>query len=167
MKGVGKTTIGFFLAQKINKAFIDLDRLIEEKYTEHNGEKASCREIFEKEGREYFRDLESEVLSSLSDISNTVFATGGGTPLEKQNQEALKGMGTIVFLDEEFSILSERILRRGVPAYIKNKDNAKEELQKRYDTRTKVYQNIADHHIVCEGRNPNEVVNEIIKTVNI
>ena len=166
MKGAGKTTIGSILAKACRMKFIDLDRLIEQKYQKLTNEQLSCRAIYTKEGRNYFEALESESLQSIRETS-IVVSTGGGTPLDKENQKTLKSLGTIVYLEESFDILAERILKLGIPAYIKDKDNAHEELRKRYEKRAIVYKQIADHTITCNGRRPDEVVNEIIKMLDI
>lgn len=166
MKGVGKTTIGRALAEICNMQFIDLDQLISEKHQKLTGEKLSCREIYTKEGRNYFEVLESESLLSIQ-ATSTVVSTGGGTPLDQENQNTLKSLGTIVYLDEVFDTLAERILEKGVPAYIKDKKNPCEELRNQYERRTLIYKQIADHTIICNERSPNEVVNDIIKALDL
>ncbi len=166
MKGVGKTTIGHALAEICSMKFIDLDQLIEQKHQKLTSEKLSCREIYMKEGQNYFEVLESESLLSIQ-ATSTVLSTGGGTPLGQENQKTLKSLGTIVYLDEAFDILAERILAKGVPAYIKDKTNPREELRKRYERRVKVYKQIADYTITCNGRTPSEIVNDIIKVLDL
>ena len=58
--GSGKTTCGKLLAETLNRPFVDCDEFIE------GYAKRSISEIFEQEGEEGFRDLESLVISVLS-----------------------------------------------------------------------------------------------------
>ena len=55
MMGVGKSTIGKKLAQRLKLKFIDVDQVIEAK------EKSTIKEIFEKKGEDYFRNIEKKL----------------------------------------------------------------------------------------------------------
>ena len=55
MMGVGKSTIGKKLAQKLKLNFVDIDRVIQEK------EKSKIKDIFQKKGENYFRKLEKRI----------------------------------------------------------------------------------------------------------
>ena len=55
-------------------------------------------EIFETVGEKAFRDLESYVTSLIKNHSNTIFATGGGVVLRKQNRDILKKSGMVIWL---------------------------------------------------------------------
>ncbi len=90
LMGCGKSTIGRKLSRHLNMAFIDVDDDIEQHY-------GSIKNIFEK-GEEYFRDLESQRVESLSKRENTVIATGGGVVLRPSNIDALKKNGQIFYL---------------------------------------------------------------------
>lgn len=90
--GSGKTTIGHILANKIGWDFLDLDKLIE---TE-TGKKISG--IFQEEGEEYFRQLESEYLKKISHYQQHIVSLGGGTIAFFDNLNILKNSGRIVYL---------------------------------------------------------------------
>ena len=55
MMGVGKTTIGKNLANKLSFGFIDIDKLIEKK------EGCSINIIFKNKSESYFRELEKTI----------------------------------------------------------------------------------------------------------
>ena len=55
MMGVGKSTIGKKLAQRLKLKFIDVDQVIEKR------EKSTIKEIFEKKGEDYFRNIEKKL----------------------------------------------------------------------------------------------------------
>jgi shikimate kinase len=102
LMGVGKTTIGRKLAEKLGKTFLDCDREIEERTG------VTIELIFEIEGEEGFRRRESAVLDELTARSNVVIATGGGAVLGPENREWLKERGTVVYLNAPVKILAGR-----------------------------------------------------------
>ena len=55
MMGVGKSTIGRLIANKLKVRFIDIDNLIEKK------EGKSIKKFFKKVVRQYFRDIEEKI----------------------------------------------------------------------------------------------------------
>lgn len=102
--GSGKTTFGKALAQKLNMSFLDTDAYIEEQAGK------PIVKIFEEDGEEYFRKLETEVLIRLRDtVSNTVFSTGGGMPLRNQNARLLKEIGRVYYLTAANQVIYDRV----------------------------------------------------------
>lgn len=88
----GKSSVGRFLAEESGMKLVDLDQLIIDKAG------MTIPEIFEKVGEKAFRDLESYVTSLISNQQDTIFATGGGIILRKQNRDILKKSGIVVWL---------------------------------------------------------------------
>ena len=73
--GCGKSHWGKQLSEKLKLPFFDLD---EEIVKEEN---KTITEIFAKDGEEYFRQKEKDVLYTLTEKHHSfVLATGGGTP---------------------------------------------------------------------------------------
>ena len=68
----GKTAVGELLARRLGWAFVDLDRLIEER------EGRPVREIFAAGGEPGFRRIEAEVSDSVAVWARMVLAPGGG-----------------------------------------------------------------------------------------
>lgn len=104
--GSGKSHVGKRLAPRMGYEFIDLDHLIET----NAGKKIAA--IFQTEGEEHFRQLESATLKSLGKKDKIIISTGGGAPCFFDNMEWMKKHGKTVFLDVETSILVERLLPR-------------------------------------------------------
>ncbi len=95
LPGVGKSTVGELLAQKLHVPFFDLDRMIETKYG------VLIRELFQNKKESYFRVLEMQCLRefSLKRLpSSYVLATGGGTITGFNNIDVLKRLGMLVYL---------------------------------------------------------------------
>jgi shikimate kinase len=90
--GSGKTTVGKFLAYKLNKTFIDLDTYIEEK------EKSSISQLFAAKGEIYFRKQEGHYLKEiLESKSDYILALGGGTPCYGTNMLQINNSKSISF----------------------------------------------------------------------
>jgi len=100
--GVGKTSLGKKLANKLNYTFLDTDQFIEKK------ENLSVSEIFEKKGEEYFRQLENELVSNLP-CEKHVIATGGGLPCRKENIYNLNKCGITIYLHRPVKELAARL----------------------------------------------------------
>lgn len=90
--GSGKSSVGRLLAADLDVPFIDLDESIV------TSAGLSIAEIFESQGEETFRQLETEALLSLQDASPSVVACGGGVVLSPANRAALKRMGKVLYL---------------------------------------------------------------------
>lgn len=102
--GSGKSTAGKKLAASLGWAYIDLDRKIEE----HAGK--SIPVIFEQDGEEYFRKIESDVLRNLASQKETIISTGGGTPCHGDNMDFMLSSGTTVYLKLTPAQLASRLL---------------------------------------------------------
>ena len=92
MPGCGKSTIGRALARRQGKAFLDLDRLIEERAGK------SIPAIFAQEGEEAFRTLESWAVREAGARTGCVISTGGGVVTRAENCAPLRQNGVIIHL---------------------------------------------------------------------
>ena len=92
LPGSGKTTVGRQLARRLAIPFVDSDHAIENRLG------CSVREYFEREGEARFRDIESEVLSDLSQNYTGVLSTGGGSVLRPENRQCLRERGHVFYL---------------------------------------------------------------------
>ena len=94
MMGSGKSSTGRPLAERLGYGFIDADAVIE-KVTG-----SSISEIFERDGENHFRDLETQVLRSISERHSLVVATGGGIVTRSENW-GMMHQGIVIWLDVE------------------------------------------------------------------
>jgi len=92
MMGVGKTTIGKKLAQKLDFEFVDIDEYIERKF------QLKIPQIFFTHGESYFRMLEEEFSQELAQKRSTVISTGGKTLLYRKNLNYLSSSGIVITL---------------------------------------------------------------------
>ena len=103
MMGVGKSTIGKSLADKLEYTFIDIDKVIEKK------EGCSINLIFKNKSENYFRKLETSISLKELKKGNTVISLGGGAFLDKSIRQAVKSSSVSFWLDVEMSQLIKRL----------------------------------------------------------
>jgi len=135
--GAGKTTIGRQIARFLGFDFFDSDREIEQRTG------VTIPLIFELEGEEGFRRREKDIISELSKKSNMVLATGGGAVLKKENQQALKNSGTIIYLCAGIDDLLERTSKDKNRPLLQT-DNPRKKLQSILTEREPIYRELAD-----------------------
>jgi len=90
--GVGKTTVGKALAEKMGREFIDSDPLIE------NLAGRSIPHIFSQLGEAEFRRLETKVCAELAARQGAIIALGGGALMNPGNRAAMERSGLVVCL---------------------------------------------------------------------
>ncbi|MFP3950671.1 MAG: shikimate kinase [Candidatus Bathyarchaeia archaeon] len=105
--GVGKTSIGRVLAEKLNVEFIDLDEVI----VERTGIPIS--RIFEVYGEARFREIEKEITKEMAEKNKKVIACGGGTILDSENKRYLSHNARMVLLTAEPTVILDRVERQG------------------------------------------------------
>ena len=103
--GSGKTFLGNTAASQLSIPFFDMDELI----VSETG--SSIAEIFKKNGEDYFRNKEAEVLRSLESKRKGLIATGGGTPCFKDNMDWMNANGITVYLEASAAFLYHRLVR--------------------------------------------------------
>lgn len=152
--GAGKTTIGKLLAKQLNREFIDCDWYI----AEQTG--ADIPWIFEKEGEAGFRERESRAISELTDLSKIVMATGGGAVGLEYNRKLLK-KGLVIYLNASVETQFART-KKDKNRPLLQQDNPKAVLEKLYQIRHPLYQQVADIVVPTGRLYPRQMVNEII-----
>ncbi len=101
--GVGKSTVGKGLSERLEYELIDTDELIEEK------EGLSISSIFEKKGEDYFRELETDTIKELSSSDNIVVSCGGGIIKNEENVKLMKDSGRVILLTASPESIYERV----------------------------------------------------------
>ena len=101
--GSGKSTVGKALSLLTGKEFVDIDLMIEEI------EQKTIPDIFDCEGEEYFRAVETDCLKKISIRTNLIVSTGGGLPVDPVNVEAMENSGCIIWLKASPETILERL----------------------------------------------------------
>lgn len=144
--GTGKSTIGRQLSKKLGYPLIDTDARIVAQ------EKRSIADIFEAEGEEHFRDLETETLRSLQsdNCHKRIIATGGGLVLREENRHLLRDLGFVVWLVATPETILERTSRNKDRPLLQTKD-PEETIRMMLDQRDTSYRESA--HLILETTN--------------
>jgi shikimate kinase len=152
--GSGKTTLGKKLANKLGYQFVDLDEAIEQH------EQKSIVSIFENQGEDFFRTIESKMLDEiLTTTSNVVLSVGGGTPCYFKNMELINKQATSIYLKYNVGMLFSRLISAKTkrPLIAKKSDEElKDFIQKTLLEREGFYN---QSNIIVEGNN---ITTEII-----
>jgi shikimate kinase len=161
--GSGKSLVAKHLALKLRYCNIDLDDQI----TLIEGH--SIPEIFNKKGELYFRKLENKVLQdTLEEPKSLVVALGGGTPTYGDNLQLIKDNEDtrLVYLKASVSFLTERLFSekdgRPVISHLEQKEDLEDFIRKHLFERSYYYSQ-ADLIVNVEGKNPQEITQEIGK----
>ena len=146
MPGCGKSTVGKLLAQELNREFVDADAEIVK------AAGMSIPEIFETQGEEGFRQIETQVLAELGQKSCLVIATGGGCIKKAENYPHLHQNGTIYWLKRDITSLptdGRPLSQAGM-------------LEQMYQIRKPLYEQFADLTVENDGT-PEDAAAKILK----
>ena len=155
MMGVGKSTIGKNLAERLSFSFVDIDKLIETK------EGSSINLIFRNKSENYFRRLENIVSLEELKKSDSVISLGGGAFLNNAIRRAVKYSSVSFWLDVDINELTKRLNKTKRRPLLAGK-NLKDNINKIYLERKKTYSE-ADYRIKCNFLDPETIVNKILK----
>ena len=104
--GTGKSLSGIRAAELLRLPFVDMDDLIEYRT------KKSIPEIFEQDGEEVFRKIETGILREVSQKTSRVVSTGGGVPVREINREIMSSSGIIILLTATPQTIHKRLTTR-------------------------------------------------------
>jgi len=156
--GAGKSTIGRALAEVLGKRFEDADQHVEARTG------ANITLIFEIEGEDGFRRREASMLEELTQLPETVLATGGGAVLLPQNRQLLRDRGIVVYLRAPIDVLLART-RRDRNRPLLQTDDRRKRFEELMAVREPIYLSTADLVVDTDGRAPQAVAREIAERV--
>ncbi|MDQ0268488.1 shikimate kinase [Cytobacillus purgationiresistens] len=152
--GVGKTSVGKSLAEKLNWKFIDTDEEIEKELN------LPATEIFRTFGEKVFRAKEKEVIERISHEKNKVISVGGGAFLQKEVRAICLENCTVVLLDLSWDHWLDRL-----PLIIETRpvlhNRSLDDIQQLYEERKSTYNY---HHVKVDidERSIEEAVDQIM-----
>lgn len=138
--GTGKTTVSKALKEITGLKEIDVDAYI----VKQQGR--SISDIFEKEGEEYFRHLETEALRTISQGDGQIISCGGGAVLKDDNVDILKKNGMIVLLTATPETIFDRV-KDHTHRPILNSDMSLKHVKELMAGREPRYQAVADFKV--------------------
>ncbi len=160
LPGSGKTTVGRQLARRLQLPFVDSDHEIEVRIG------CSIREFFEREGEARFRDIEEEVIDSLTQGAAKVVSTGGGAVLRPANRAHLHTRGKVVYLKSSPEELFKRLRHDSNRPLLQVADPLLK-LKNLYAERDPLYREVA-HFLLETGRpSVSTLVNMIVMQLEL
>ncbi len=153
MAGVGKSTIGTALAQSLDFGFLDVDNYIFQK------DGKWIQELIDSVGEEAFLQLEKRRMFEIP-LSRMVVAPGGSIIYHPDLMDYLIENATLIYLDDSFANIEAKLtggLDRGIVG-LRYKT-----LRQIYEERRPLYFKYADIVIDCRGKEPDEIIAEILK----
>jgi shikimate kinase len=156
--GVGKTTVGELLADRLGTAFRDTDADI----VAAQGREIS--DIFVDEGEPYFRELEREAVRAAVREHTGVLALGGGAILDESTR-ALLGAHPVVYLSMD---VEEAVKRTGLnQARPLLAVNPRKQWRELMDARRHLYAEVARAVVATDDRTPEEVAQAVLDALEL
>ena len=157
--GTGKTTVSRWLSKDMNLKEVDMDKYIVER--EHR----PITDIFEQQGEEYFRKIETECLIEIQREKGKIVSCGGGAVLKDENVQHMKDGGVIVLLTATPETVYERV-KDGNDRPILNGNMNVEYIEQLMNKRKARYLEVADLIIETDGKSPQSISREIIEGID-
>ena len=155
MPGSGKSTIGVVLAKTLASFFIDTDLIIQVQ------RKNTLQRLIDDDGLESFRRYEEDALLAV-DGTDTVVATGGSAVFCEKGMAHLKENGVCVYLKLPLEDIKKRLANIKTRGIAMSKGETIDDV---YEERIPLYERYADVTVECHGKNVEEIVEIIAKTV--
>lgn len=161
-KHSGKSSIGKVLAKQLGREFVDLDDTVVDIHRRETKKTCTPREIMLQLGEAFFRSLEHDaLLEVLSSKTPIILAVGGGTPMPLPQRELLREHD-MVHVSAPKSVIFERIMTQGWPAFFPKDVDAFEFFEKLWAERQPVFAELSSVNI-DNGRSVEEAVAEIVE----
>jgi len=155
--GTGKTAVGQLLAKKLDRKFIELDSLIEQKAGK------SIPEIFQQDGEIAFRELEIGITREVAKMKNVVVSCGGGLVLNKINVDRLTESSRIVYLTTSLRVILKRVWSEAGQRPLLEVDNPTLTIKELLKFRKPFYERAADITINTSKLDIDTVAEQIIE----
>ena len=159
LMGVGKTTLGLKLSDKLGYYFIDSDQEIEDR------EQKSINEIFSKNGEKYFREVEKNVIKEivLRD-EKIVLSLGGGAFMNEEVRKVLKEKANVVWIHASIDNILHRIGGKNNRPLLNQQGDKRKALEDLARKRYPIYKE-ADFNYDTGEESQEVVINKIIKQI--
>jgi shikimate kinase len=156
--GVGKSTVGQLLAERLGVAYRDTDDDI---VAEQGREIA---EIFLDEGEAAFRAIEKKAVQAALTGHDGVVALGGGAILDADTRALLSGQ-RVVYLSMD---VEEAVKRTGLNAARPLLAvNPRKQWRELMDARRSLYEEVATAVVATDGRTPEEVTRAALDALEL
>ncbi len=155
LSGSGKSTVGRLLARRLRRPFVDTDAEIVRRAAK------PIDVIFEEDGEDRFRELETEALCEALESEWAVIATGGGALVSDANRQRALQAAIVVWLDVSVETAAARVTTSERRPLVSPDPVAG--LQRLLDERRDLYAKA--HHRVSADADAGTVVDRIVTAI--
>ncbi len=155
--GTGKSTVGRLLAERLDRAWVDVDAIVEARH-------GPIGTIFAKWGEPTFREIERAVAVELGAGRGLVISTGGGTMLDDTAAHALEHDAVVFCLGASPAELLQRIGDDATDRPLLAEDPASA-IEALIEERRHRYERYIP--IATDGLAPDDVVDEILRRLDL
>ncbi|MBT2399174.1 shikimate kinase [Streptomyces sp. ISL-100] len=156
--GVGKSTVGALIAERLGVAYRDTDADIVA------ADGRAIAEIFVDDGEAHFRDLEREAVKAALAEHTGVLALGGGAVLDDSTRAALAGL-PVVYLSMNVTEAIKRVgLNTARPLLAVN---PRQQWKQLMEARRHLYAEVADAVVETDDRTPEEVAQAVLDALEL
>lgn len=167
VKNTGKSVLAPLVAAHSNRVSVDTDAEVVRLHADETGRRDTVRAIFRSDGGVTFRRLEAIACTAAAcSRERLVVATGGGLC---DNPDAIAALtsGLIVALESDADLLFNRIMKRGIPAFLsaRSRSEARGEFMELYQRRSELYRAMAHIRMQVGIRRPEEDAAELAERI--
>ncbi len=155
----GKSSVGKRLADRLDRPFVDTDRLLAAEAG------LSIKEVVAKHGWEVFRTMENTIVKRVCTPAQHVVATGGGVVLDPENVKRMKNSGRLIWLQANSETIKNRMMRdSGTEAFrpALTPTDSITEIEESLIERNPLYKQASDLCVETDAREIEEICDTII-----
>lgn len=156
--GSGKSTISRRLSERLQVKRLEMDDML----TVQAGKPIT--KIFEEDGEETFRRMESELICRIGAGEPAVVSCGGGAALRRENVENMKKSGTVVLLSASPQTIYARVKNSTHRPLLNGHMNV-EDITELMAKREPFYRAAADITVSVDGKSSDQAAEEILEKV--
>ncbi|MBO1331609.1 shikimate kinase [Streptomyces sp. VRA16 Mangrove soil] len=157
--GVGKSTVGSMLAERLGCAYRDTDDDIVA------AQGRTVADIFVDEGEEAFRAIEKAAVAAALAGHEGVLALGGGAVLDAGTRALLAAHPAVVYLSMD---VEEAVKRTGLNAARPLLAvNPRKQWRELMEARRHLYTEVARVVVATDGRSPDEVTEAVLDALEL
>ncbi|MFJ5262764.1 shikimate kinase [Streptomyces sp. NPDC088387] len=156
--GVGKTTVGELLAERLGTAFRDSDADIVA------AQGREIADIFVDEGEAAFRAIEKQAVRTAVTEHTGILALGGGAVLDAGTRALLAGHQVVYLAMDVEEAVKRTGLNTARPLLAVNPRKQWRELM---DARRHLYEEVARCVVATDDRTPEEVAQEVLNVLEL
>lgn len=152
--GTGKTTVSRQLSELLGYEEVDTDARIVRQ------QNRSIAEVFETQGEQAFREMETGLLQELGEETHKIISCGGGMALRRENVALMREHGVVVLLTAEPETIFARVRDdNGRPVLNGNMNVGY--IRELMAKRMPYYQAAGEIVVATDDRSPQEIAREI------